>query len=168
MNEEKTITVQPENNLIIEVNRTLKDWCAYEHWATLTPGEPPQCIMVGVCRLVDVYKLADGRNNSQWSKIFANGGSLMIRILATGDNRPMILNHAVRASRLHNPPPLCNTQGYNMAGAMRRIACSNGEVYDNQAHAASSLGTYQSAISRHLLGHSSHVKGHTLSYIGAE
>lgn len=162
------ILVQPENNVIVDVKRAVTDWCAFEHWATLKPGEPPQCILVGACKLVDIFKLSDGRNNSQWVKIFANGGSVMIRILATGNQRSEIINHAIRASRSHNPAPLCNIQGYNMTGALRRIVCSNGEVYDNQAHAAQALGTHQSAISRHLLGHSSHVKGHTLTYMGTE
>lgn len=162
------ITVQPENNVIVDVKRALVDWCAYEHWATLQPGQPPQCIFVGATRLVDVYKLNDGRNNSQWAKIFANGGSVLIKIIATGADRSEIINAAVRASRSHEPAPICNIQGFNMAGSLRRIACSNGEIYDNQAHAAMALGTHQSAISRHLGGHSAHVKGHTLTYVGAE
>jgi hypothetical protein len=163
-----TATPQPENNLIVDVRRAMTDWCAFEHWATLQPGEPPQCILVGACKLIDVYKLNDGRNNSQWIKIFANGGSVMIRILITTTDRTEAVNHAVRASRSYNPLPVCNATGYNMRGSLRRIACSNGETYDNQEHAALALGAHQSAISRHLLGHSSHVKGQTLTYIGAD
>lgn len=163
-----TITAQPDNNLIVDVRRALVDWCAFEHWATLQPGQPPECILVGACRLVDLFKMNDGRNNSQWAKIFANGGSVMIRVLATGADRSEIINHAVRASRSHDPQPVCNIHGYNMQGALRRIACSNGDTYDNQEHAARALGAHQSAVSRHLAGHLAHVKGHTLTYIGAE
>lgn len=165
---ENTVTVQPENSFIVDVKRSLTDWCAFEHWATLEAGKPPQCILVAACRLVDLFKLTEGRNNSKWSQIFAAGGSVMLRVLATGPDRSQIINHAVRASRAHNPMPLCNIEGYHMAGSLRRIACSNGDVYDNQAHAARALGTHQSAVSRHLAGHLTHIKGHVLTYVGAE
>lgn len=162
------ITIQPENSVIIDVKRALVDWCAFEHIATLKAGEPPQTIFVGACRAVDVYKLQEGKSNSQWAKIYAQGGNVLLRILATGPDRSEIINYAVKVARGYNPPPVCNLHGYTMAGALRRIACSNGEVYDSQAHAAAALGTHQSAVSRHLQGHSAHVKGHTLTYVGAE
>lgn len=162
------IVMQPENSLIVDVRTSLTDWCAFEHWATLQADRPPQCILVGACRLVDLYKMNDGRNNSQWSKIFANGGSVMIRVLAVGKDRSEILNLAVRTSRAHDPQPVCNFHGFNMIGALRRISCSNGDFYDNQEHAARALGASQSAVSRHLAGHSRHVKGHMLTYVGAD
>lgn len=162
------LTIQPENSFIMDVKGSLTHWCAFEHWATLKAGEPPQCIFVGACRLIDVMRLTEARNNSQWSKIFANGGSIMLRILATGAKRADVINYAVKAARSHDPQPICNTHGYTLFGALRRVACSNGETYENQAHAARALGTHQSSISRHLQGHSAHVKGHVLTYVGAE
>lgn len=162
------VTTQPENNIIVDVKRSLVDWCAFEHIATLKADEPPQTIFVGACKLVDVFKLQDGKSNSQWAKIYAQGGNVLLRILATGPDRSEIINYAVKVARAYNPQPLCNLHGYTMAGSLRRIACSNGETYDNQAHAATALGTHQSAISRHLQGHSAHVKGHVLTYVGAE
>lgn len=163
-----TIVMQPENQVIVDVRGALTDWCAFEHWATLAEGKPPECILVGACRLVDLFKMNDGRNNSEWTRIFANGGSVMIRVIATSPDRSAIMNAAIRASKQYDPIPRCNLVGYVLQGALRRIHCSNGEIYDNQQHAARALGATQSAISRHLNGHLAHVKGHRLHYAGLD
>jgi hypothetical protein len=138
-------------------------WCAFEHIAALEPGAPPAVIFVGACRLIEVYRLADGRTNSEWTKIYANGGTVQVRIIATGD-RLDVMRHAQRHARTFDPLPRCNMYGYNVRGASRAIRCSNGQTYPTQRDAALALGVSQSAISQQLDGKLLSVRGFTFSY----
>lgn len=151
-------------SLVVDTSPDLDPWCAFEHLAALEAGHPPQVIYVGACRLVDVFRLTEGKTNSDWSSLFANGGYVLVRIIATG-TRQDIVNYATRHVRTFDPMPRCNVRGYNVRGARRAVICNNnGTTYRNQSEAAAELGVTQSAISQHLDGKLSSVRGYTFRY----
>jgi len=155
-------------SIIVNTQTVLSQWCVYEHWATLKADEPPVCIMVGSSKLVDVYKLLEGRINSEWTRIFASGGHVMVRIVATADDRKKALQLAVAQSRKYDPLPVCNRNGFALYGGLRRIVSSTGEVFANQREAANALGVSSPTISRHLSGELQHVRGVVLHYAAPE
>lgn len=159
---------QDNCSIIVNVKNVLSQWCVYEHWATLRAGDPPTCVMVGTSKLIDVYKLLEGRVNSEWARIFAGGGHVMVRIVKTAENRREAMALAVAQSRKYDPLPLCNRNGFALYGGMRRIVSSTGEVFATQREAANALGVSGPTISRHLSGELNHVRGVVLNYAAPE
>lgn len=143
-------------------------WCVYEHHVQMSEGAPPEIILVGFCRLFDVYRLNDGRANSEWAGLFSNGGHVLVRVIATTLDRAEAVNFAGRHARSLEPMPRCNLRGFSMKGSSRPIRdMTTNKVYDSQKDAADELGISQSAISRHLRGDLKHVAGHVFCYLGA-
>lgn len=138
-------------------------WCAFEHLAVLEPGAPPSVIFVSACRLIDVYRLVEGRTNSDWASLFDRGGAVMVRIVATGEQIEII-----RFARSHvmamQPMPRCNLKGFNVRGQQRAVRCSNGVTYRTQREASLALGVSQSAISQHLAGKLTTVRGYMFEF----
>ena len=97
--------------------------------------------------------------------MFQNGGTVMVRIMATGSDRREIKRAAVARIHQLEPTPRCNKFGYNVTGQQQPIKCSNGEVYKSQKEAAEALGMSQGLISKHLAGDATHAKGFTFTYI---
>lgn len=160
------MAVQSADSILIVDTRAPPSevWCAFEHQAVLETGAPPQVILVSACRLVDVYKLVEGRTNSDWSAMFRNGGHVLVRIIATGDKID-IIRHAQRHARSLQPTPRCNLRGINIKGGRRAVRCiQTDEVYPTQLAAAEALGVSQGAISQHLDGKIASVGGYILEY----
>lgn len=155
--------------VIIDVGALGDTWCAFEHLAVLEPGRPPEVIMVGACPLVDVFRLREGRENSEWAKMFRNGGHLMIRIVHTEADRSAVRRFALEHSRKFDPMPRCNVKGFRVSHRHQPIKCEQtGKRYKTQKQAADDLGLTQSAISRHMKGELAHVKGFVFRYAGGE
>lgn len=152
--------------LIVDVHRSANTYCVFEHHLQIAPGQPPEIILVGMSRLTDIYKLIDGKTNSDWAAIFANGGSVMVRIVATSTDKSEARRAAAVHARSLNPAPRCNIHGFNVRGISRKIMCNNGVEYDSQLAAAEELNLSQSAISRHLRGELAHVGGFRFYYRG--
>lgn len=154
-----------DSTLIVDSGAKPGDvWCAYEHSATLEAGKPPSVIFVSACRLVDVYKLTEGKTNSDWSALFERGGQLLVRIIATGD-KVDVIKHAQRHARSLPTLPRCNLHGINVRGARRAVLChQNGRTYATQREASDELGLSQSAISQHLDGKLTAVRGYSFEY----
>lgn len=151
--------------LVIDIRRNNETWCVYEHQVVMKQGEPPETIMIGACRLVDLFHLRDGKTNSEWAQIFTNGGQVLVRIVATTLNRPDAFRHAAELVRDSRPAPRCNLLGYNMRSSRRPVIClNNGKRYETQRHAALELGIHESAISRHLRGFSDAAQGMKFAY----
>jgi hypothetical protein len=152
-----------DSSLIINVRPEAPIWAAFEYQASLEPGTPPTVIYVGAAILADVYRLVEGRTNSEFVKLFANGGHVLVRIIATGE-RIEIIRFAQQHMRTFDPMPRCNVHGFNIKGISKAVMCSNGKTYPSQTEAARDLGVSQSAISQCLGGKISHVNGLTFSY----
>lgn len=160
-----TIT-KADTSLILDTSRPGDLFCAYEHRATLTPGAPPEIIMVGACKLADAYRMIDGKTNSEWLRIFAQGGQVMVRIIATGNNRVEITRWAMGHMRSLPTIPRCNLYGLSMRGSARPVRCENtGEVYKSQRDACEQLGIQNSTMSRHLSGQVPKVNGMIFRYV---
>lgn len=160
------MAIQSADSLLVVDTRVMPSlvWCAFEHQAVLEPGSPPVVIFVSACRLSDVYKLSEGKTNSDWAAIFANGGHVLVRIIATGDKTD-IIRHAQKHARTLQPTPRCNLRGVNMSGGRRAVKChQTGEVYASQLAAADALGVTQSALSQHLAGKLNAIGGYTFEY----
>ena len=152
-------------SLVLDAKRSSENWCVFEHQVMMQADEPPQVILVGACRLLEVFKLTDGRGNSDWTEIFKNGGSVLVRILAITYDRQEAFREAARLARDMDPRPRCNLVGYNLRGKSRAVVClNNGERYVTQTEAAEKLGIHGSAISRHLKGDLSHAQGFKFAY----
>lgn len=141
-----------------------KQFCAYEHLAVVEPGKPPEVVFVSACKLLDVYRMVEGRRNSEWAKMFRDGGDIMVRIIATGPDRTEIIRFAMNHMRQMSPRPRCNLHGVLMKGVARPLICSNGQTFNSQVEAARALGVSASAISRHLKGELNTVAGYTFGY----
>lgn len=161
-----TIVIQPKNSMVVDVHGTNALWCSYEHWAVLTPGEKSMCIYIGCCKLTDLFRMKDPRTNSYWTKLFKNGGSVEVRVLATSESQSDMVKHSIRTLRGYHPKPVCNIHGISMRSSHRKLLCSNGQTYKNQQDAAIALGIQQTSISRHLQGKVGSVQGYTFAYQG--
>lgn len=160
------MTIQKfDASVVVDIRRNNETWCIYEHQAVMKQGEPPVTIMIGACRLVDVFHLRDGKTNSEWSNIFANGGHVLIRIVGTTLNRADAYRVAAEMVRDSNPQPRCNLIGYNLRANRRPVIClNNGTRYETQKDAAYQLGIHESAISRHLRGFCDSAQGFKFAY----
>lgn len=155
--------IKTDTSIVLDTKTAYEQWCVYEHHAVLKEGDPPAVILVGACRLRDVYKLVDGKMNTEWTRIFEHGGSLMVRIVGIGDDKNECVREAAMLMREHQP--VCNLRGYTLRNVRRSIIClTNGRVYEGQQEAARDLGISQSAISRHLKGEQQHVAGFVFDY----
>ena len=158
--------IAADASLIVDTRRPVDLLCAFEHLATFEAGAPPEVILVGTCKLNDVYRLAVGKNNSEWVKIFANGGSVMVRIVALGDNQAEINRWANIHMRALPSIPRCNLHGLKLRGWSRAIKCENtGEVFATQSAACEALGLDGGSLSKHLSGKSAHVDGRIFRYV---
>jgi len=154
-----------DTNIVIDTTRPTLIWCVYEHQCVLEPEKPPETILVGACRLTDCYKLIDGKTNSEWGRIYANGGAVLVRIIQLHDDALTAKRAAIAHIKTLPHPPRCNLRGVSMRGAKRPIICDqNGQEYATQGEAAEALGISQSGISRHMAGELAHVQGHTFHY----
>lgn len=147
---------------IQDVNSINKLWCAYEHHV------PPQIVYVNTCKLTDLFKLADARDNSEWFKMFANGGGIMIHLLLITDSRHRAVETAIARAKSLTPMPRCNLHGWNMKTSARPILCSNGKTYSTQREAADELKLDQGNLSKHLRGELKTVGGYTFAYASPE
>lgn len=151
----------PLQNVVIpiaDIKEANNVWCVFEHHL------PPQILYVGACKLIDVFKMREARDNSEWAKIYANGGGVQLAITMITDNRNEAFRVAMERVRSLDPMPRCNMHGYNMHRTARTLICSNGQTYKSQSDAAQALGISQSNISKHLAGDLTHVNGHTFAY----
>lgn len=161
--------IQTDNAMILDTVKPWEQYCTYEHHVSFDPEKPPEVIMVGMCKLVDVYRMADGRTNSEWGRIFGKGGQVMIRIIAIGDVRAEMAKYAANHMRSLPKIPRCNLHGISTRGYSRPIRCeNNGTVYASQREACEALGLHQSSMSRHLAGGLSKIGGMVFSYVDGE
>lgn len=157
--------IKADTSLILDTRRPGDLFCAYEHHATFTQDAPPEIILVGACKLADAYRMVDGKANSEWQRIFAQGGQVMVRIIATGDDRIEMTRWAM--SHMRNLPtiPRCNLHGLSTRGSARPIRCENtGVVYQSQRDACEQLAIHSSSMSRHLSGQLAKVSGMVFRY----
>lgn len=152
--------------IILDTVDPWKTWCVYEHLAQLEAAKPPVVVLVGACKLHDLTRLTDGRRNSEWLRLFANGGSVMIRIVATTDIPVEARALAATHMRTYDPMPRCNLHGYSTKNSSTSIREeTTGQVYSSQSAAGAALGISGSAISRHLRGDLKHVGGYVFRYV---
>lgn len=141
------------------------DWCIYEHQIVTEPGAPPEIVYINACKLIDVYRMREARNNSEWCRLTLDPGvTVMISIVAVHNDRVTAVNAAMARIKACNPIPRCNLRGTTLFAARRPIDCSNGRQYASQLDAARDLGISQSAISNHLKGGTNNVKGFRFQY----
>lgn len=163
-----TITKQ-DVSIVLDTDKPWEKWACYEHHVTFDPNAPPDIIMIGVCKLTDVYRMSEGRVNSEWMRIFARGGHVMVRIVAIGDDKVEMTRWASSHMRGQERIPRCNLHGVNQRGYSRPVRCENtGEVYESQREACEALGLHQSAMSRHLSGAIGKVGGMMFRYVNEE
>lgn len=160
-----TITKHNTCAIVVDIRTSTDDWCVFEHHVVLNEGEPPTIILIGACRLTDVYRLVPGKTNSEWVNLFANGGQVLVQIIATTDDKQEAFKYAMQRVNSLDPTPLCNLRGHSLRTVKRAIVCmQNKRRYDTQQEAASDLGIHASSISRHLNGLISHAQGFTFAF----
>jgi hypothetical protein len=152
-------------SLIVDSKIGRDAWCVFEHQAVLKQGDPPEVILVGAAKLTDVFRLIDGRCNSEWVAIFGNGGQVLVHIIALGINQAEARKYAAEHMRSLRPMPRCNLTGYSLRHNIRAIYCVNNEkTYQSQTEAANDLAIHASSISRHLRGDVAHAQGFKFVY----
>lgn len=149
---------------ISDVNSAEKLWCVYEHWSNAGDGQPPRLIYINACRLTDTFRFKDARDNSEWFRIYQNGGAIMVNIVLITEDRNEATRQAIERCKAQPTIPQCNLHGWNMRTAARPILCSNGVTYQTQAEAATALNLAQSNISRCLRGQLNSVGGYRFAY----
>lgn len=151
--------------LIIDPREIPATWCVYEHLMQMDDDGPPVVIYVNACKLLELYRLGQGKQNTEWVNITKHGRPIIIKVVATGTDRMVIQRHAMKHLRSMSPMPMCNLRGFSLAGRARTVYCSNGKTYNSQDQAAQELGISQSAISKHLRGDLQQVRGLIFSYM---
>ena len=53
-----------DSALIMDTTHPVDEWCVFEHQVVLKEGEPPTVILIGACKLGEVYRLMDGKTNT--------------------------------------------------------------------------------------------------------
>lgn len=152
-----------DSSIVLDTRPQRPTWAAFEYQASLTAGAPPTVIYVGAAPLTEIYRLGEGRSNSDFCDIFRNGGHVLVRIIATGEREPC-LRYAMDHMRQFESVPRCNRLGFNVKGMARQVHCSNGITYATQSAAALALGLSQSAVSQVLSGKIAHAGGFTFTY----
>jgi len=160
-----TLTKHNACALVVDTITSTEDWCVFEHHVVLKEGEPPTIVLVGACKLPDVYRLVSGKTNSEWVKLFSNGGKVLVQVIATTEDKQEAFRLAAERVAAIEPTPVCNLRGHSLRSAARSIVCvNNGRRYNTQQDAASDLGIHASSISRHLNGQIAHAQGFTFTY----
>ena len=155
------MTIHTANaSIVVDVNNVHHKWAVVEHHVAMHEGEPPEIIYVSADKLIDVFRFIPGRKNTEWRKIFENGGSVMLRIVYTCDT----VTEARQQANLHMKQlptvPVCNLKGVPMRGRGIAVECvTTKERFPNQARAAEALGIPASGLSRHIKGTLAHVNG---------
>lgn len=163
-----TNTTPADASIIVDTQRNNETWCVYEHQAVMRQGEPPETILIGACRLTNVYHLQEGKTNSEWTRIFGAGGQVLVRIVSTAPTRSDAFRVAAERVRNADPQPRCNMLGYSMRTKRQAVVClNNGVRYETQQDAALALGIHASAISRHLRGGANSAQGFKFAYASA-
>lgn len=150
---------------MFNVNDPDMTWCVYE---LRVPGPEIAPIYVNACKLKDVFHLKDAHDNSEWVRMYKDGGAIMIHIIAVSDDRNEAMRAAIEHCKSYNPMPRCNLHGYNLKSVNRPILCSNGVTYSTQAEASTALGVNQGNISRCLRGQLRTVGGYSFTYANPE
>lgn len=156
----------PETQMIIDTSDTPFCFVVVEHWAALTPGEPPECVYLFTAPFKDAFTTSVALGNTKWSELFNKPGGceILVRIIArTKTQRDA--NH-ICVNRLREMPkrPICNAQGMTLAGRARQIVAEDGRWWRTQMEAAEALGVSQSTIAAHLSGRQASVRGLRLTY----
>lgn len=145
---------------INNVNNFTNLYAVYEH--VLADGK---VIFINLCRLTEVFTLKQARDNSEWRKLFANGGGMFINIIHTTNDEIEGRNFASKRIAELGYRPHCNLYGHDLRVHNRRIRCSNGEIYNSQSDAARALGLHQGNLSKHMKGFSKTIGGYWFEYV---
>lgn len=140
-------------------------YCVFEHYAVLDPSKPPELIYVGTGKLATVLMHTDARKNTEWQRLFAAGGTLMVRIIATSENARDCQIYAVQHMKQMARMPRCNLHGSARRGLKRAVQCSDGRVFSSQKEAALQCGITESVLSRHMNNMVPHVNGLRFTYV---
>ena len=144
--------IQQDCSVIVDAINAREIYCVFEHQMVMEPGQPPVVIYVNMCKLIEVYKFTLSRGNSEWVRLTSINPTIMVRIVATGEDRQAMQREAMKHARSFNPMPHCNLRGFKVRGGNGTIRCSNGMEYRTQMDAAAATGCSQSAISKCLRG----------------
>lgn len=155
-----------DTSLVVDTRSPNTLMCAFEYLVAFEVGAAPEVIMVGVCGLGEVYRLGVGKLNTEWLKLFGNGGSVLVRIIAVGDDRVEMNQWAQKYLQSLPKLPRCNLHGMAVAGRGRPIRCeTTGENFASQSEACATYGIHQSLMSRHLAGRTATVSGMIFRYV---
>ena len=157
--------IKCDASIVVDSKLARDVWCVFEHQAVLKQGDPPEIILVGASKLTDVFRLSDGRSNSEWVSIFSGGGQVLVRIIALLPTKGEARKFAVQHMSALRPMPRCNLIGYNLRGNTRAIYCiNNRKTYQTQTEAGNDLDIHPSAISRQMRGELQHANGYKFIY----
>lgn len=156
--------LEQECSVIVEPINVREQYCIFEHLMVMEPGQPPVVIYVNICKLIEVFKLTISRQNSEWVRLTSINPKIMVRIVATGEDRQEMMRNAMKHARSFNPMPICNLRGFKIRGGNGIIKCSNGMEYRTQMEASTATGCSQSAISKCLRGDIAQVGGLVFTY----
>ena len=161
--------VTPQNGQIIAFLADYAEtWCIYEHLITDADTGEDRLIYIGMCQLNEAMGFPDARRNSHWPLIVTDRTMLTHRIVATGSYQACF-NH--RQGLILRGRPVCNIKGYDTYARATRIRCNEtGQIFDNQAIAATATGVNPGALSQHLQGRKGYkkLKGLTFSRLTQE
>lgn len=155
---------QPQSIIAATMSEFGKAWCVVEYMINDGQGGPPEPMLITAVRLVDAYTFAEASRNSEWRKYVTPDHGVIVQIHVIG-TRQECVTEANKMIMHRNPRPRGNVYGYNSFSLARKIQCSNGQVYENQAEAARLLDVNQGAISRNLSGGLKQVKGYIFTYV---
>ena len=156
--------IKTDSSLIIATSVKANQWCVYEHLAQFEPGKPPEVVFVNACKVLNVYRMTEGRRNTEWQRMFSGGAQIQVRIVAVTDDKYEAIRYIAKHVATLPELPRCNLRGVSTKGVARPILCSNGKTYKTQTDAADDLGIHASAISRHIRGYGRTVNGYTFEF----
>jgi len=109
-------------------------------------------IFIGLCKLVDLYRLPDARTNTLWETMTRGNAYIIMNTLFTGESYEAC--DRFRFSWMQtNGMPVCNAKGLVLKKKRPEIICNETSVlYKTQSAAAKELGLHTSALSNHLRG----------------
>lgn len=160
--------VEFDSSIVMRTELRVRQYAIFEHHAVMVEGQPPELIFIGHDRLSEIYKLLTPRKNTEWSRIYANGGSVMVRIVAITNDKQEAIRYVLARIRNAEKIPICNRRGLNIRGGAQAIECiETGERFASQREACEAFGIREPNMTRHMQGLALTVGGMTFRTIAA-
>lgn len=143
------------------IHESIRKW--NEKWAVYIVIQNNAVIYIGKTPLLDIMKLLDAHNNSEFAKMMEKDDDIFMRLEAILNSETIA--YRVREKLVQQYQPVCNLRGHSIREHQRVKCVETGEEFENAAAACKKYRLSQPNMSNHLRGIPGHktLKGYTFT-----